>query len=383
MSRLRLWRWWLTAAKLSAGALFAGLVVVGASVLASAQTLSWSIVPSPNSAGVDFLQAVSCASTTACMAVGFSNTSTGGYSTLVESWDGTSWSIVPSPDPSAGTSYLRGVTCVSPIQCTAVGWAGGRTLIESWDGTSWSVVPSPDLASDEANLYSVSCPSATACTAVGNSSDKPLIESWDGTSWSVVPNPGSGASYLYGVSCASVTACMAVGNHASKTFAESWDGTSWTVVPSPDRHGKANVFENVSCTSATACWAAGVYYPHTTSIGATLTESWDGTSWSVVPSPSPAASSGDTLADVSCTSATACTAAGYRGSSGVYETLIESWDGTSWTVVPSPDQGSISSSFAGVSCASATACTAAGTYYVQTSGVDMGQTLIELGTASG
>jgi hypothetical protein len=121
--------------------------------------------------------------------------------------------------------------------------------------------------------------------------------------------------------------------------------------------------------------------PQAGSPGRTLAESWNGTSWSVVPSSNPAAS-GDVLTGLSCTSATTCTATGYAGSNGVYTTLVESWDGTSWSVIPSPNRGSISSALNGVSCTSATACTAAGTYY-QSGNTDMARTLIESDTASG
>jgi hypothetical protein len=92
--------------------------------------------------------------------------------------------------------------------------------------------------------------------------------------------------------------------------------------------------------------------------------------------PDPAAS-GDTLISLSCTSAAACTATGYRGSNGVYKTLIESWDGTTWSVVPSPNRGDISSALVGVSCTSATTCTATGYRYQHSSSGDMARTLIE------
>src|SRR4029077_20396695 len=122
-----------------------------------------------------------------------------------------------------------------------------------------------------------------------------------------------------------------------RTLLESWNGTRWSVVPSPNL-GANNYLRGVSCTSATACTTAGSY----TNGGAdmTLIESWNGTSWSIVPSPNPGTSSND-LAGVSCISPTACTAAGYYNpnASSTYRTLIESWNGTRWSVVPSPSPG--------------------------------------------
>jgi len=165
------------------------------------------------------------------------------------------------------------------------------------------------------------------------------------------------------------------------TLAESWNGTSWSVVNSPSPSDNLNQLNSVSCVSPVACTAMG--YVSTLSGGyRTLIESWNGTSWTAVPSPNLGSASDQNYLDgVSCTSASACTAVGYHYN-GAFRTLIESWNGTSWSVVPSPNRGSISSALNGVSCTSATACTAAGTYY-QSGNTDMARTLIESDTASG
>jgi len=102
---------------------------------------------------------------------------------LIESWNGTAWSVVPSPSPPAD-DFLNGVSCVSAISCTAVGFYFGpegstQTLIESWDGGAWSVVPSPSPGSTLNQLNAVSCISVSSCTSVGsydNRVDQTLIE---------------------------------------------------------------------------------------------------------------------------------------------------------------------------------------------------------------
>jgi hypothetical protein len=380
------WRSLSAGRTLAAGAVLTGLALLGASVPASAQALTWSVVSSPNpGTSSNFLYGVSCASAGTCTAVGFK-----GSATLVESWNGTSWSVVPSPSPGSGDVF-GGVSCASAAACTA---AGGyynssdvpTTLVESWNGTSWSVVPSPNPGSGGSTLSGVSCVSAAACTAVGTKTSgvnfvpRTLIESWNGTSWSAVPSPnrGSDGDPLSGVSCVSAAACTAVGPQTSgvgcvrRTLIESWNGTSWSVVPSPSP-GSGDDLGGVSCVSAAACTAVGYY-----SIGSghkTLIESWDGTSWSVVPSPNVAPN--DYLDGVSCASTAACTAVGYYfAKNGDRKTLIESWNGTSWSVVPSPNLLHNDHLY-GVSCASAAGCTAVGYYY------DPSRTLIESGTASG
>ena len=95
----------------------------------------------------------------------------------------------------------------------------------------------------------------------------------------------------------------------------------------------------------------------------TLVESWYGTKWSVVPSPDKGPAVLDNgLFGVSCLSPRSCVAAGGAGISpagGRGETLIESWDGTTWSLVASPDEGAVSG-FTGVSCAPAAPCVAVG-----------------------
>jgi hypothetical protein len=99
----------------------------------------------------------------------------------------------------------------------------------------------------------------------------------------------------------------------------------------------------------------------------TLTESWDGTAWSIVPSPTPGSDPepASFLNGVSCIAPSSCTAVGGNiGSSGEgidSSTLIESWDGSTWSVVTSPNRGNPpSDGLGGVSCVSTTSCAAVG-----------------------
>jgi len=247
----------------------------------------WTVVHSPNPtpSSDTFLSGVSCPAVNACTAVGFYYFSARVIKTLAESWNGTRWSIVPSPNgphPGNEGNALQGVSCLSARACTAVGSTGHKTLIESWNGTMWSIVPSPSrMPGTLLNvLHGVSCVSATACTATGTVTGKGLIESWNGTTWSIVPSPNAGGALinLAGVSCVSVRACTAVGdffggNGVDKTLIESWNGTTWSVVPSPNAvHGAGaiNVLGGVSCASAATCVAVGNYIKGNTS--KTLTE---------------------------------------------------------------------------------------------------------------
>jgi hypothetical protein len=253
----------------------------------------WSVQPTPNPAGGTFggLAAVSCTAATACVAVGSYNNGTAAV-TLAEAWNGTSWTIQPTPNPSgAGFSTLAGVSCFTAFACTAVGssYDGSNfvTLAEAWDGTKWSIQSTPNPAgATSSTLLGVACPTANYCTAVGSSSGSSnvaLAEAWNGTSWSIqtIPTPSGGLDpSLFGVSCPTATQCTAVGSYsnsdftATLTLAEAWNGTSWTIQPTPSPAGaQTSVLTGISCPAATRCMAVGAYASVTEK---TLAEEWFG-----------------------------------------------------------------------------------------------------------
>jgi hypothetical protein len=165
------------------------------------------------------------------------------------------------------------------------------------------------------------------------------------------------------VSCLSPTACIAVGAHGfpEKTLIESWNGSTWSVMPSPSKPMAGNALAGVSCGSASACTAVGYYL--SSASASTLAQSWNGTAWSITPSPNKALSA-DQLYGVSCVSANTCTAVGqYQPSSGIPRTLIESWNGSRWSIAPSPNRAPASSNVLnGVPCLPTGSCTAVGFY---------------------
>jgi hypothetical protein len=353
---------------------------------------SWSVqqVPSPPDAFQAELAGVSCTSASACMAVGKYYNGTSYQPTLAEAWNGTSWSVQATPTLEFGGS-LNGVSCTSASSCTAVGDDGNGALAERWNGTAWSVQATPNVGGRPTVLGGVSCTSATLCTATGryvtvSGTSAPAAERWNGTKWSVqrvpAPRTNSGAG-LNGVSCTSASACIAVGSDGA-ALAEAWHGTSWSIQRITTPPGTiSSELTSVSCTSASACMAAGKYSADADSNSAPLAEEWNGTSWSILPRPAdpgaPASFGGGTfLTGASCTSPTACTAVGYYiNSSGEFSTLAEEWNGTSWSIQPTPDQpGAVESFLQGVSCTSATACTAVG-YYRNPSTYPLGFTLAE------
>jgi hypothetical protein len=129
------------------------------------------------------------------------------------------------------------------------------------------------------------------------------------------------------------------------------------VVHSPNRRAHGNLLDAVSCVSPVACTAVG-NYASSTGVARTLAESWDGSRWWLVRSPN-VGRFGSQLVAVSCVSANACMAVGFtQGGPGA--TLAESWDGSRWSVLHTPSPGSTGSALYGVSCVLDHLCTAVG-----------------------
>jgi len=216
---------------------------------ASAPVRGWSITPSPNPrAGNGALNAVSCPTTSVCMAVGLHVRASGLGVTLAERRSGGVWAVQSTPNPrGAAASALNGVSCPSGSACTAVGQfavksGAQRTLAERWNGRSWHIQRTPNPARSPASaMFAVACPAADTCTAVGTSDSKLLVERWGGSRWRLqsapVP-PGAQFSELNGVTCTAAAWCVAVGDYvnssgADVTLAERWNGTGWSKATLP------------------------------------------------------------------------------------------------------------------------------------------------------
>ena len=208
-----------------------------------------------------------------------------------------------------GSSDILGGVAITSCRVRAVGdyiVAGNvRTLIERWNGTAWTLVPSPSPASSYNILSGVTAASASDAWAVGQSSGNPaghvfqtLAEHWNGTAWTqaTTPNPGTGNNYLASVAATSASGAWAVGGYdtgpgtALHALAVHWNGTAWTQAPIPNPGAGTptyNYLNAVAATSASDAWAVGSYSASTGG-SLTLIDHWNGTAWTHVPSPAPA-----------------------------------------------------------------------------------------------
>ena len=183
---------------------------------------SWQIVPLPDP-GTNFgnqLVSVSCASEDFCVAIGSAVQKSGGdytFDQLVETWGPGGWQLAPGT-LTARTGAQLAVSCPTTTFCLAVGGTNnGKPDTLTLSGTTWTTASQPGLI---AGLDAVSCTSATWCLAVGDSAgspSQPVAASWTGSSWKKLspkrPSPdGSGGNPLTSVSCTAARRCVAVGN---------------------------------------------------------------------------------------------------------------------------------------------------------------------------
>jgi hypothetical protein len=245
------------------------------------------------------------------------------------------------------------------VAVVVVGLVSGGAAVAA----SWKVQAIPRAV--KAGLSAVSCSSARACTAVGGH----LALRSNGMRWSVerTAKPGASVDWTFsGVSCPSRTTCIAVGSSGGdypSALAERWDGSRWHVIPVPTPGGAQDSFLSaVSCTSASACTAVGEYDPADGPYSLALVERWNGSTWSMQPTPvqpapvQPTPQSASVLYAVTCTSQTLCTAVGANFQD---DPIALRWRDGQWSLDQAPPSLGFLDS---VSCPSPSGCMVVGAF---------------------
>lgn len=331
------------------------MVSISAPLLTRAQSI-FQVVPTPNEHTPPFqngLLRAAASSPTDIWAVG--------QSTI--HFDGANWTAFPAPGIQGdNTSNLNGVAVFSPTNAWAagivnIGLANPGQVIEHWNGTQWSAVKGPSFKTgQQPSIYGMAAISAndiwTVCNLlVDNQFLYALFEHWDGVSWKAM------AANFYGffnaVSADATNDIRAVG---CGNFSEHYDGTSWKPVKTPNVGTGQNCLNGVLALAPNDVWAVGYSTASQTPPPGqfdvptkTLIEHWDGTRWSVVPSPNVGPKSqyqSNRLLGVVAVSPTDMWAFGsYFAATGsnVQSTLLLHWNGTSWSLAacPNPTTGAV------------------------------------------
>ena len=321
----------------------------------------WEIQPSPDPGGESRdsrLFAVSALAPDDVWAAGYFETDAFRPLYLVEHWNGTAWTVVPTPIVGDEDNFLYGITALSTDDVWAVGfimvkqYSEAVTLAMHWDGLQWTVIPTPNGGSVHDDLVAISGNGSNDVWAAGSSfrgstySYHTLVEHWNGAEWSIVPSAsigggggGGGGTYLSAIT-SSPSAMWSAGYTATNplhTLVERPSGSRWVHVSSPNIPGHNNYLYGISAATDTDAWAAGYEDSPEMPKPNTVIEHWDGSAWSIVPSPSPAPN-GNYLRGIAAVSSTEAWAAGFTIDADLAtNTLVERWSGTDWTVFPSPN----------------------------------------------
>jgi hypothetical protein len=372
MHQLRLGVTTVTVAVTAVGA----VLLSGAGPASAAST--WTIGPAAPAGGNSSLHAIAAIpGTDGAWAVGGYGDPPGGNPLyelpVIDSWNGTSWSQATVPAPSGYVADLTAVSASGASDAWAVGYTTPDLVSATpwamhWNGSTWSTEGSATAALiSGSQLTGVADISPTDAYAISYNPVDSLSQviHWNGSTWSVVavPQPGTTETAPYDLyDVTSLTAISAdgpddvwavggyfpQGTSLLKPYALHFNGTTWSVATLPQVSGASRTaqyeFGSVVANSPTDVWAVGETYqsPVTSAASATasstLIEHWNGTAWSVVPSPSPGTRANLTGVATS-NAANDVSAVGYYTPAGATtpQTLILNWNGTAWSTVTSPN----------------------------------------------
>ncbi len=217
------------------------------------------------------------------------------------------------------------------------------------------------LAPGSVQLTAVSGASPRDVWAVGgiivgrNGPWQTLAERWTGARWQVMPTPSPGAQYNMLLGAAVVgpsdawTVGFSQGRSGERPLIEHWDGRHWVEVSSPSL-GLTGLTASASLTAVSAsgpadAWAVG-WAANGGAAQQPIAEHWNGTNWTLVPSPRlpmPDAHgpTGAVLTAIDDISLTDAWAVGYYAGNNRSQALIEHWDGQRWlqSSPPSVEEG--------------------------------------------
>jgi hypothetical protein len=158
-----------------------------------------------------------------------------GFTTITNTFNGSTWSPVSSMNTARGNLIGAGTQTAT---LAFGGFNPGLVAVnntESWNGTSWTAVNT--LNTSRGGLGGAG--TQTTALAFGGANTPPgtngvsSTELWNGTSWSSAPPMATARAYLAG--CGTQTAGLAAGGYnftATLTSTEEWTGTPTTATAS-------------------------------------------------------------------------------------------------------------------------------------------------------
>lgn len=174
----------------------------------------------------------------------------------------------------------------------------------------------------------------------------------------ISPNPNPNRDFISDIAAVAPNDIWMVGStwdggeSPFHTLTEHWNGTSWTTISSPTPDTGGNLLNGVAALASNNVWAVGDVIEH-----------WNGSSWTVTAK----LNSGSSFKFLSGITALASDNIWAVGASSTISpetpdrTLIERWNGSTWQAVTSPNSGSNGNDLASIAAVSVDDIWAVGT----------------------
>jgi hypothetical protein len=282
------------------------------------------------------------------------------------------WSLIDVPD-FGGSPLIPGhITAFAPDDALALGQVqGANPLLVAWNGVAWSATEAGPLGLSPADIRGVRILAGDDIWVCGltveDAHGRPFLAHWDGDAWdsevAVVlddPNPdggdplrnaeGADLAVLAPDDIWVIGAADAIGisgGNAGDFIACHWDGSSLEELEIiPNLYNRINQVQDVDAAAPDDIWAVG-YGRNLTQPFHALMYHWDGSSWTPISDWTPLPGSSvltETLWDVAAPAPDDAWAVGDQSDgTGTSASLYLHWDGSSWTEVPGPDIGPLTS----------------------------------------
>jgi hypothetical protein len=311
----------------------------------------WHVTATPNP-GVNGayqqrpLTGVAASSAKNAWAVGNYNGPKGGAA-MVLHWNGTTWTKAKVPAPTDHDGSLEAVAADGASTAYAVGYQGnasnGGLWLLHYNGRSWRAVNTSG-APRTLSIYGLAVHTIHHVWIVGydRATNKPVALEWRSPGWTIAHlplPPGATGGELNAAGFVPGTAdLIAVGytinsSDVESSYAVRFSGSSWHRLATPS--SPKGPLRSIAVLSRSNAWAVGTRYPNNSSFQ-TLVEHWNGTRWSVVSSPNRRSAS-NTLLGIAAHSSSDLMAVGYScaGTRCTTRTLTEQWNGHHWSIIPS------------------------------------------------
>lgn len=190
-----------------------------------------------------------------------------GYTTNVESWNGSSWTETTDINTIRAYAGASGSSNTSGVVYGGQFPTGNVDNTESWNGSAWTETGDLNTARYGIGQTNNGTTTAAMCSG-GDSPLKTNVEQFNGSSWTEVSDINTARWGPWGIGTTTLALIAGGRSPSYVAITESWDGTSWTEVSDLGTASSANTGSG----SGTA--TSGIVAAQSTGSPTTNSEEW-------------------------------------------------------------------------------------------------------------